>query len=128
MHSIDKTKMPLRLIATLKARHCCCKQSKAVLGRSGGDVAVTDGIVESSDGSEDSTENSTIVSNISDDDDDDDDGQESAGYMNFSAWRELILDCCTLVDRDLRMLPGNMDCFCSGTTALLVLKQVSIKD
>ena len=53
------------------------------------------------------------------------DGDGSA-YISFSTWRDSFLECCVLVDRDLRMHPGNIDCFCSGTTALFVLKQVNV--
>ena len=53
------------------------------------------------------------------------DGDGSA-YISFSTWRDSILECCVLVDQNLRMHHGNIDCFCSGTTALFVLKQVYI--
>ena len=53
------------------------------------------------------------------------DGDGSAD-VNFSTWRDSFLECCVLVDQDLRMHPGNIDCFCSGTTALFMLKQVNV--
>lgn len=42
-----------------------------------------------------------------------------------SSWREAFLKAYKAMDKELRSHP-NLDCFCSGSTAVTVLKQVSV--
>lgn len=50
-------------------------------------------------------------------------GEEAKDHPMFEAWKESHLTAYRVMDRELRSHPG-IDCFCSGTTAVTVLKQV----
>lgn len=47
---------------------------------------------------------------------------EAKEHPMFEAWKELHLTAYRVMDKELRSHPG-IDCFCSGTTAVTVLKQ-----
>lgn len=46
----------------------------------------------------------------------------SSNNLIFATWKESMLKCFNLMDRDLRSHPA-IDCYCSGTTAVILLKQ-----
>jgi hypothetical protein len=50
---------------------------------------------------------------------------EAKEHPMFEAWKESHLTAYRVMDKELRSHPG-IDCFCSGTTAVTVLKQVAI--
>lgn len=51
---------------------------------------------------------------------------EAEDHPVFETWKESHLTAYRVMDKELRTHPG-IDCFCSGTTAVTVLKQVGIK-
>lgn len=43
---------------------------------------------------------------------------------NFEEWKEAILDGFRVMDKEVK-LQENLDCSCSGTTAVVVIRQVN---
>lgn len=51
--------------------------------------------------------------------------EEGKEHPMFDVWKEAHLTGYRIMDKELRSHPG-IDCFCSGTTAVTVLKQVNV--
>jgi len=49
---------------------------------------------------------------------------DSSLNKNFQEWREAILDGFRVMDKEVK-LQENLDCSCSGTTAVVVIRQVN---
>ena len=51
---------------------------------------------------------------------------ESSALLNknFQEWKEAILDGFRVMDKEVK-LQENLDCSCSGTTAVIVIRQVN---
>ena len=51
--------------------------------------------------------------------------QTSVHEKVFSVWEKLFLESFLMMDHELQQRP-NIDCFCSGTTAVTLIKEVGV--
>lgn len=57
---------------------------------------------------------------------DDTNGSELVPSRNFYKWKEASISAFKLMDKEIKLV-DNVDCSCSGTTAVVVIKQVRKK-